>query len=1393
MATATEKKGARSVEEELQELNPQGTAISDSSKHSDKDTTSVAFHNVHVHGFSQRTDYQKTVASFLSAYVQLALNEVRRRPEARIDILKGIDGVVMPGEMLLVLGKPGSGCTTLLKTLAGQTHGFNIDQQSAFNYQGIPREAMHGRLRGKCVYQAELDFHFPTLTMRETLEFGASARNCGHSRKDIQQNAESTATLLGLSKALDTKLGNDFIPGVSGGERKRASIAEILVGDSNFQCWDNSTRGLDSSNALDFVKTLRRETTQRRSVAVVTLYQASEDIYQLFDKVLVLHEGHQIYFGPTQEARSYFTDLGLTSRHWSTTPDFLTSVTKAEDRLIRVDFPGQVPNSAEEYASTWALSPARARLRQQIHEYNASFPLANADALIRSKGTTSLLPYAVSIPKQISLCVSRGFLRLKNDLNAPISALIGNLVISLILGSMFYNMAEDTNSFFGRGVLLFITIFLNTSLAGFECIAIWEIRPMIEKHLRYAFYRPLAEAVASVLVDFPNKLLLTFVFNIPLYFLANLRRTPGAFFTFYLFALVALLNGSMIYRAMGAMSRTLEGSQPPGAVFALLLVLYSGFVVPFGEMRPWLKWFSYINPVYYGFESLVINEFSGRTFSCAKYIPDGPDYNDAPLNQKACAAVGSTPGSDITFGDAYMYETWGYQEKHLWRNLGIMIALMVFYGSLYVICSEVISLQPSRGEILLFPKQKIKSGRIANDEEAQPTSFVPNQGMDQVREKSEVYDAGHMIDSDAATFVWKDLSYEIKVGKTSKRILDNIEGWVKPRTMTALMGASGAGKTTLLNVLADRTTTGVITGEKLVATHFQGLAFARRVGYVQQRDLHLNTMTVREALEFSALMRQPTKYSEAQKLHWVKTVISLLDIERDGFVDAVIGIPGEGLNIEQRKRVTIGVELAARPDLLLFLDEPTSGLDSDSSMSIIKLLRRLADHGQAILCVIHQPSAPLLSHFDRLLLLSEGKSLYFGDLGRQFDTMVNYFERHGARHLKATENPAEWMIDVSGRSDGAGEGPKNWTEVWSTSPERAAVLKECEAMQEELAAASAEGDGGLSTEFATSLWHQFRVVTERAFSHDWRSPTYIWSKLFSTFGVTFINGVSFWKSGVTPQAIQNQVFSLFILTTIFGAHVQLIMKRFHENRTLYEIRERQSRTYSWVVFLTSNIIVELVSQTIVSVIAFVCWYYPLGMWQNASAVGELNERGGLTFLFIWSLMILFQTLSQMLMTIMPDVPTGINIANLLFMLSLIFSGVLVAPYALPRFWIFMYRATPLSYYISGIISVGLSGVEIVCTEKTLANIPAVPSGDTCASYLSSYITSNNVQLLNQNATANCQICEYGYTDDLLASYGIYFSQRWRNWGITVAYNCINIGLAFLLWYLVKVPKRGRKA
>jgi ATP-binding cassette subfamily G (WHITE) protein 2 (PDR) len=308
--------------------------------------------------------------------------------------------------------------------------------------------------------------------------------------------------------------------------------------------------------------------------------------------------------------------------------------------------------------------------------------------------------------------------------------------------------------------------------------------------------------------------------------------------------------------------------------------------------------------------------------------------------------------------------------------------------------------------------------------------------------------------------------------------------------LMSTQGASGAGKTTLLNVLAERTTIGVVGGDILVDTNYQNIAFARKIGYAQQDDIHLPTASVREALTFSALLRQPSHYKTIEKLDYVNQVIELLDMVP--FQHSVI----DRLNIEQKKRVTIGTELAARPELLLFLDEPTSGLDSDSSYSICTLLRRLADNGQAILCTIHQPSSPLLMLFDRLLFLQEGSVLYFGDFGPEFRTLIEYFEQHGCRTCEPWENPAEWMLEVTSQDDGV-----NWANTWKESKQFDVVKRECELARERLSkTTSTYGVDDRTTEFATSFWYQLGIVTKRTFQHDWRSPTYLYSKSMTTFG-----------------------------------------------------------------------------------------------------------------------------------------------------------------------------------------------------------------------------------------------------------------------------------------------------
>lgn len=296
---------------------------------------------------------------------------------------------------------------------------------------------------------------------------------------------------------------------------------------------------------------------------------------------------------------------------------------------------------------------------------------------------------------------------------------------------------------------------------------------------------------------------------------------------------------------------------------------------------------------------------------------------------------------------------------------------------------------------------------------------------------------------------------------------------------------------------------GVITGDMLVDGRLRDESFQRKTGYVQQQDLHLPTATVREALVFSALLRQPSSTPRGEKTEYVEEVIDLLEMRE--YADAVIGELGEGLNVEQRKRLTIGVELAAKPQLLLFLDEPTSGLDSQTSWSICNLMEKLVNNGQAILCTIHQPSAMLFQRFDRLLLLAKGgRTVYFGDIGDDSSTLIDYFVRNGADPCAEGVNPAEWMLGVIGAAPGA-KTEIDWPQVWQASPEKQGVQEELDRLERGGQASgrntvTPEVEEESRKEFAAPLAQQISIVTRRVFQQYWRSPSYIYSKAFLSVG-----------------------------------------------------------------------------------------------------------------------------------------------------------------------------------------------------------------------------------------------------------------------------------------------------
>jgi ATP-binding cassette, subfamily G (WHITE), member 2, PDR len=203
---------------------------------------------------------------------------------------------------------------------------------------------------------------------------------------------------------------------------------------------------------------------------------------------------------------------------------------------------------------------------------------------------------------------------------------------------------------------------------------------------------------------------------------------------------------------------------------------------------------------------------------------------------------------------------------------------------------------------------------------------------------------------------------------------------------------------------------------------------------------------------------------------------------------------GSGLNVEQRKRLSIGIELVAKPEALIFLDEPTSGLDSQTAWAIVSLLKKLADHGLAILCTIHQPSGIIFQQFDRLLLLAKGgKTVYFGDIGENATALTGYFERYDAVACRPEENPAEWMLHVIGAAPGA-HTDRDWAETWKGSSEFVSVQKALDTLTQTKHVDRHESDTQ-DTAYAASLSQQFLVCTKRVAEQYWRTPTYIYSKL----------------------------------------------------------------------------------------------------------------------------------------------------------------------------------------------------------------------------------------------------------------------------------------------------------
>ncbi|KAE8392144.1 ABC-2 type transporter-domain-containing protein [Aspergillus alliaceus] len=1369
----------------------------------------VVWHNLTVKGVGLGAAIQQTNSEVILALPRMInslLTQGRKKPPLRT-IIDEFTGCVRPGEMLLVLGRPGSGCSTFLKVIGNQRSGYR-SVEGDVRYGGADAQTMADKYRSEVLYNPEDDLHYPTLTVRDTLLFALKTRTPdkasrlpGESRKEYQETFLSAiAKLFWIEHALDTKVGDELIRGISGGEKKRVSIAEALVTRASTQSWDNSTKGLDASTALEYVQSLRSLTDMANVSTLVALYQASENLYNLFDKVLLIEEGKCVYYGRAESARLYFENLGFECAPRWTTPDFLLSVVDPQARRVRQGWEGRIPRTVDALQKIYRKSDTYTASLTDIEDFEEELESQNPERESTRKESPNK-NYAVSFYHQVVILTHRQFLIMYGDKKT----LIGKWVIltgqALITGALFYDLPPTSAGVFLRGGVCFYVLLFNALLALAELTSFFTHRQILLKHKSFSFYRPSAFALAQVIVDIPIIFIQVTLFELIVYFMANLSRTASQFFINFLFIFILTMTMYSFFRTIGAICGSLDIATRITGVAIQALIVYTGYLIPPWKMHQWLKWLIWINPVQYAFEGVMSNEFYKLDIQCQppSIVPDGPN---ASSGHQTCAIQGSSTDQLVVQGSNYIKSAFTYSRSHLWRNFGIIVAWLVLFVVLTMLGMELQKPNKGgssatvfkRGEEPEIVKEALEKNELPEDVEK---GYKENGISDNMNENApEDYQEKVVgIARSTSIFTWRNVNYTIPYKGGEKQLLQNVQGSVKPKRLTALVGASGAGKTTLLNTLAQRIKFGVVSGEFLVDGRPLPNSFQRATGFAEQMDIHEPTATVRESLRFSALLRQPKEISIHEKYDYCEKILDLLEMR--SIAGATVG--SESLSPEQRKRLTIGVELASKPQLLLFLDEPTSGLDSLAALNIIRFLRRLADAGQAILCTIHQPSAVVFEQFDDLLLLqSGGKTVYNGELGHDSSKLISYFERNGGKKCPPHANPAEYMLEVIGAGNPEYRG-QDWSEVWIRSHENKQLTDEIDSIIQSRRNKSQQHNADNYRHYAMPIWVQIITVTKRAFVAYWRSPEYNIGKFLLHIFTGLFNTFTFWHLGNSYIDMQSRLFSIFMTLTIAPPLIQQLQPRFLHFRNLYESREANSKIYSWVAFVTSAILPELPYSIVAGSLYFNCWYW--GVW---------FPRDSFSSGYVWMLLMLFEMFyvgfGQFIAALAPNELFASLLVPCFFIFVVSFCGVVVPYRALIPFWrSWMYWLTPFHYLLEGFLGVVTHNVPVRCAPREESQF-SPPPGETCQSYAGRFVQQVG-GYVRDVGNGLCSFCPYSSGDAFANdSFNVYYSLKWRDYGIFSAYVIFNFAAVYAFswlylhgvsdikkWFSIRRAKKGLQA
>ncbi len=1108
-------------------------------------------------------------------------------PKHRVDILKGMTGMIRPGKMTLVMGPPGAGKTVFLKALSGILSSGSAKLEGSIKYNGVGPEEQQFLVPKLVDYVDENDVHSAIMTVRETFMFAGAASTAGEpidatgmSEADMEQFmadmkagkfVKDILTMLGLQNCADTVVGDNMLKGISGGQKRRVTLGEMMMCRHSVKCQDSISTGLDAATTFDINNSMKIASAALGITIVTSLLQPSPEVFNLFDDLILLSQGRLIYHGPRDQVLTYFEGLGYVCPDAMDIADYLQELPTSEGRRFidakyvvageEMSSPSKrfsgVPIGTAAMAEAWAKSDLNQALLKEMDEADAKFKTEAAVVPTRfnKKWAGSLqFYYWLLLDRQMKLVYrDAGFLKAR---------IMQSIVIGGIAGSLFANI--ETEDFQTMNGLLFFGG-LNGALAGMSLLpTVFAQRDVFYKQSKALFFPTSAFVFAQTIVLIPVLLLESIIFSNIIYWSAGLSSAGngGRYFTFLAIVIALSLSIGQFFRMLGSMMPSLQLAQPMCGVAVVIMVLFSGYIIPKSNIPPGWEWFYYINPISWTIQSVTINEFTA------------PDYDFLVCTDQFCS-------TQERFGDVVL-EARGLETDGdlIWVGFAVLMAEYALFLVGTALCMTYIRAEPTPTPPIITPESE-------DIDAADESSAADAQTVE--------------IKFEPVSFAFKDVWYSVMVGDDELDLLKGVDGYFEPGTVTALMGSSGAGKTTLLDVLAGRKNTGRIEGGMFVnGQRKDDGSFRHIMGYVEQFDSLSPHDTAREALEFSAALRLPQNSPDNTRKQWIDSVLAMLELT--SLENTLVGDgSSRGMSFEQKKRVSIGVELVANPSIL-FLDEPTSGLDSRSAQVVIRCIKRVAASGRAIVCTIHQPSVYIFEAFDSLLLLRRGgQTVFFGPLGENSQFLREHFEGSSPEvpRLGKNQNPATWMLEVIGA--GTGSSLANLPDFHNyykasglCTTNTIHIQSLCSAHDEaDLDAAGTDPTAcmvkpvcvavGLSDDqprhkaaYSASYPKQFALLMRRAVLSYWRSPSYNFVRMVISVVIALIFASTYANQVYTTQVDVIARSSVIYITALFTGVVGMITVQpvfFSERPAFY--REKESEMYDVALYTMAAGIVEV--------------------------------------------------------------------------------------------------------------------------------------------------------------------------------------------------------------------------